>query len=383
MKIFVEGGAFLEKPSGVGHYGKRLTEALARNFPSHHVTIFGFRFFLRPLPHLPVKPTANLNYRFMRLLPARAYNLLIKLGMPFPIDPLLLRRADVFLFPNFVCWPTLQRRAKVIVAIHDLSFIHYSQYTSPPNLRYMTRFVPKSIKRADHIITISESSRRDIIDYYKVSPDKVSIVVPAIDPAVYHPQSQATITRIRKKYKLPEKYILYAGNLEPRKNIEGLLKAYESLDKNVHDQFALVLVGGKGWLDDRIHAEIQRLQDHNIVLTGYVPDEDMPALYSGAAVFTFPSFFEGFGMPPLEAMACGTPVITSNTSSLPEVVGDAALLIDPYNIKTIAEALTTVLTNKVAAQRLSKLGLAQAKKFSWDKSAHDFMAVVDKVTDAN
>lgn len=380
MKIYIEASAMMHQRSGIGQYTKRLTEATIKNDKKNRYTAFFFRFYKsRRLLNLPIPPQDNFSYRMIRWLPAVVYYQTFKRLFTVPIDVMLGRTPDVLIFPNFVIWPVINRRTVVIPVIHDLSFIHFSQYSSPQNMHYMKKFVPRTIKRATHIITISENSKRQIIDYYNIDKSKISIVNPAIDHADYYPRTAAEITKIRSKYKLPRQYFLFTGTLEPRKNIQGLLDAYASLDKATQKQYGLVLAGGKGWVDDEIQKRLDDYKSLPIIRTGYVDDEDLPALYSGAFAFVFPSFYEGFGIPPLEAMACGVPVIASNNSSLPEVIGDAGMLLDGTDSNYIANALKKLISDPTLHAQMKKRGLTQASKFSWSKSADDLIELIERL----
>jgi glycosyltransferase involved in cell wall biosynthesis len=353
---------------------------MAQKHPENQYTVFAFRLLGRPLPEPVFKKNLPIAYRFIRFLPGRGYNLLRKLHLAPPIEILLLRKPDVVIFPNFVKWP-LFSRTKSIVVVYDLSFINFSQYTQPRNLKYMLKFVPTSVKKSDHVVTISNNSRREILEQYKVNPEKVSIVTPAVDHDRFFPRSKKEIEASRHKYKLPRKYILYAGTLEPRKNIQGILQAYGSLSEELLREYALVLAGGKGWKDEKIHEQIRALRSEgkDIKRTGYVPDEDLPQIYSGAAVFVYPSFYEGFGIPPLEAMACGVPVISSDNSSLPEVVGQAGIMVDANDTNRLAKVISEVLSDKKTADTMRRAGLSRAKEFSWESSAQAMIEVIESL----
>ena len=263
--------------------------------------------------------------------------------------------------------------------IHDLSFVHFPQYAHPKDLPYKLKYVPKSVKKAGRIITISENSKKEIMEYYGVSAEKISLVHPAVDTSFFHRKTAAEIAIVRKKYKLPKKYILYAGTIEPRKNINGLLKAYEQLDTKIKGTYGLVLAGGKGWQDNGILDRIDSLQKngHTIVQTGYVADDDFPAIYSGAELFVFPSFYEGFGIPPLEAMACGVPVISADNSSLPEAVGKAGILIDVEKSADLVAAIKNLLHNDTLRTQYIKAGYKQVQRFTWEKAAKELHDAVD------
>jgi glycosyltransferase involved in cell wall biosynthesis len=381
MKIFIESSAIFSERWGVGQSAKRLAEAYHRKYPKQQIRLFGFKFFTRQF--VPPTPTDRyLKFRLIRWLPGRIFTGLFKHNIPLPIDLLIgAGRHDVIFFPNFVRWPVLYNK-RTVAMIHDLSFQLYGEYSSPPNREYMLKYVPKSIAKSAHIVTISESSKRDIMKHYNTPESKISVVNPFADD-IFYPRKASEIAAVRKKFNLPKQYILFVSSLEPRKNLVGILDSYSKLDKSLQDQYALVLAGGKGWLNEAIHEKADTLVKNglNIIRTGYVADEDLPALFSGAALFIFPSFYEGFGIPPLEAMACGVPVVTSNNSSLPEVVGDAALLVDANNTSEISAAMAKILTNEALHGKLVEKGYAQAKKFSPEKSAEQLNEAISKLAD--
>jgi len=366
--------------SGVGVYTAYLVDRLAKNNPDkleivgHYYNFLG-RQYISPLPQ-----AGNIRYKVSRLFPEKGMNLIHRFKLNIPFEFLAKSRGDLYLFPNFVAPPSILRTPAVNV-IHDLSFVHYGQFTQHRNLPYMLRYVPKSIKRAKHVIAVSESTKRQIVDHYKTNPDKISVVSPAIDHRLFYPRSDNKVAQVRRKYKLPPKYILYTGTLEPRKNVEGILRSYAALDTDLKKKYGLVLAGGKGWNDQTILEIISQLRKagENIVTTGYVPDENLPAIYSGADLFVYPSLYEGFGIPLLEAMACGVPVISADNTSLPEVVGNAGLYVKAEDANGLTVLMKRVLTNSKLADELRRKGLAQAKKFSWEKSAEELKAVLEKL----
>jgi len=382
MKIFIEGSALYSQRSGVGQYTKRLSEAMAKASGGDTFTIFGFKLFIRPLPTNLVRPMRNIHYRFIRFFPGRIYTELIKrVSLRLPLDPLLMSRPDIAFYPNFALWPFWNKRTKTVVTIHDLSYTHYPQYVSPPNRRHLERSVPYAVRKVDHIFTISEFTKQQIIDLYQADPAKISLVPPGIDPSDYYKRSAKEISAIRRKYKLPKDYLFFVSTLEPRKNVTGILEAYDQLEASLQMKYALVLAGGKGWLDESITTMLVRLQKKglNIITTGYVPDEDLPALYSGAALFVFPSLYEGFGIPVLEAMACEVPVVTANNTSLPEVADDAAIMVQAEDTDAISAAVQRVLTDQKLADSLRAKGLKQVQKFTWEKSAEKALKIFEEL----
>lgn len=379
MKVGLESVPFFGEPTGVGHYSRRLIEAAA-SLDSAPVK---FEIVRSLMPWRNFKPTLtpnrNLSYRVVRWFPPIIYYQMFKrLGWAPAYDLLAFRKYDAFIFFNFVAFP-LRRKTKCIVTIYDLSYVRYPQYTAPKNLAYLKKFVPPSLKRANAIITISESSKNEITNYYKVSSDKIKVIYPAVDQKLFRPQASQKIKHVTAKYKITQPYILCVATLEPRKNLIGVLDAFDKLPEQIKSSHSLVLVGGKGWLDGELEAKYDDLANkYNLVKTGYVPDEDLPALYSGAEVFVYPSFYEGFGMPPLEAMACGIPVITSDNSSLPEVVGDAGIMVKAEDTAGLASQIKRVLADKKLADSMRKKSLVQAQKFSWGKSARDLLNVIEE-----
>lgn len=380
MRVGVEGIPLFGNRTGVGQYQKRLLEAARQLDEGIDYEVTRQLMPHRRVQELPIPPNKHLSYHIVRWLPPVLYFQLYKrLGWTLPFDVVLHRKYDVMLFFNFVSYP-VSKRTKVITTIHDLSYIHHKDYVSPANQAWLEKFVPKSIKRADKIIAVSENTKREIVEYYKVVPEKIAVITPAVDHDMFKPREEAEIAAVRQKFGITKPYILSVGTLEPRKNLLGVLAAYEALPEDTKQHYALVLAGGKGWLDGEIHDKFEALaKKYEVIKTGYVEDADLPALYSGAELFAYPSFYEGFGIPPLEAMACGTPVITANNSSLPEVVGDAAITIEASNTATLTEHMQRVLTDQQLAADLRQKGLARAKLFSWQKSAGKLVALLKEV----
>ena len=285
----------------------------------------------------------------------------------------LLGNVDIYFNPHFFIAPVSQK-CKKVVAFHDLSFEHYPEFFSWRK-RIWQKFLmnaKREAQKADKIIAVSESTKSDLINFYKIEPNKIKVIYSGVGEQF----KQINNNNIREKYNLPKKFILYFGTIEPRKNIIGLIKAFELLkDKDCQ----LVIAGAKGWLyQDIFKVASKSKKRKNIIFTGFVEESDKPYLYNLSELFVYPSFFEGFGFPPLEAMACGIPTIVSTNSSLPEVVGKAALMVDATNIDELAWSIEIALSNKELRKRLIKDGLIQAKKFSWQKCAQETLSVLIK-----
>jgi glycosyltransferase involved in cell wall biosynthesis len=293
-----------------------------------------------------------------------------------PIE-LLRERADLLHALGFVSpfgW-----RGKTVVTVYDLSFLRYPEVFNRSNRFYLGTFTPPSLRRADRVITISESTRQDVIDLCGVAPERVTPILLAADER-FKPATPEAVTAFRERHGLPERFILYLGTLEPRKNVDTLVKAYARLREQGSDDHILVLAGGKGWQYDSIFEQVHALGlTDSVRFPGFVPADEQALWYSSATVFAFPSRFEGFGLPLLEAMACGTPVVSSWASSLPEVVGDAGLLVDPSDVDGLSSALRQLMEDESQRQAFAAAGLARAQTFSWQRMASETVQVYREV----
>lgn len=253
-----------------------------------------------------------------------------------------------------------------VITIHDLSFQLYPENFRPLNRLYLQTFTRQSVRRARRVIAVSDSTKRDLVRTYDLAPAKIDVIHHGRD-ASFRPLPADQVAAFRAREDLPERFCLFVGTLEPRKNIVCLVEAYAQLPA---DSPPLILVGGKGWLYDEIFGRVEALGLGNRVrFAGYVAADDLPWWYNAAELFVYPSLYEGFGLPPLEAMACGTPVIASTASSLPEVVGYAGLLVDPADAGALAEAMAQVLADPELRGRMREAGLARARAFSWPETA--------------
>jgi glycosyltransferase involved in cell wall biosynthesis len=282
------------------------------------------------------------------------------------LQPWAVRRAKVDLLhsPAFV-GPVLSS-CPLVVTVHDLSFLFYPQNFRALNRSYLRLFTRLSVRRARRVLAVSESTKRDLVQYYGLSAAKIDVVHNGVDSA-FRPLPADQVAAFRRQAGLPDRFMLFVGTLEPRKNVVHLIEAYARLPE---ERPPLVLVGGKGWLYDQIFARVEALNlSGQVHFAGYVLAEDLPLWYNAADLFVYPSLYEGFGLPPLEAMACGTAVITSTASSLPEVVGKAGLMVDPTDTEALATAMEQVLTARDVREQMQAEGLAQAQGFSWQKAA--------------
>jgi glycosyltransferase involved in cell wall biosynthesis len=287
---------------------------------------------------------------------------------------------DLLHSPDFI--PPAFGYRRSVITVHDLNFIHYPEFLTAESLRYYNGQIAWATHRADHVVADSHTTKADLVSKVGVPSEKVTVIHLAADP-VYRPLSAEEAQPILARHDLEPGYILFVGTLEPRKNVPGLLQAFRLLIDTKTTDAPLVLVGGKGWLYDEIfeRAEALHLTEHVRFLHN-VADGDLPALYSAASVLVAPSFYEGFGLPPLEAMACGTPAVVANRASLPEVVGEAGLLIDPDDAEDIAQAIARVLADESLRARMREDGLAQAARFSWERTARETLDVYRQMLEA-
>ncbi len=269
---------------------------------------------------------------------------------------------------------------RTVFTLHDLIFLFHPETHKPLNRWFLTLMMPRFLRAADAVIAVSECTRRDAVRAYGIPEEKITVIYEGVSPR-FRPASPEAIQAVRAKYRLPERFILYVGTIEPRKNLTALLEAYAALQsRNTQHAARLVIVGKKGWLYEGFFRRLRELGlEERVYFTGYVPDEDLPALYSAADLFVFPSLYEGFGLPVLEAMACGVPVVCSNTSSLPEVAGDAALLADPTDIRALAAAMERALTDEALRASLRARGLERARQFTWEEAAKRTVEVYHQV----
>ncbi|MFH1611878.1 MAG: glycosyltransferase family 1 protein [bacterium] len=284
----------------------------------------------------------------------------------------LLKGVDVYFNPHFFNAP-VSKECRKVVTFHDLSFKRYQYYFSKRKRLWQIFLMnaKREAQTADKIIAVSESTKNDLVNLCKINSDKIQVIYSGVGLQRLGLCKNKGLTFVKNKYNLPDDYVLYFGTIEPRKNIIGLIRAFELLKTKYNfPNLKLVLAGSMGWLyGDVIRTAKKSTYSQDIFFTGFVEETDKPYLYKLADLFVYPSFFEGFGFPPLEAMACGAPVITSNNSSLPEVVGDAALMVDAYRYGDMAWGMNEILTNQQIYDRMIKKGFEQVKKFSWKRCA--------------
>ncbi len=284
---------------------------------------------------------------------------------------------DMIHWTDFI--PPFYYRRPSVITVHDLHFLLYPHFLTRDSAKYYG-LIDRAVRRADHIIAVSKATKQDLIRLTGTPRKKITVIYEAAESIYFPIQNQEALERIRHKHHLPEKYILFVGTIEPRKNLKTLIRAYQMLIANYKIDVDLAIAGKPGWLYDDVHQLVQELSlQERVHFLGRVSTADLPLLYNAAQMFTLPSFYEGFGLPPLEAMACGIPVIVSDTSSMPEVVGDAALRVEPEDTEGFAVAMHRLMTEQDLRQDMIAKGQKRVKAFSWERAAQETLAVYHKL----
>ena len=365
MHIGIDARLVFYTQAGIGNYTLRLTQALAASYPSDRFTLLQDHRSRTALVQAP-----NVDIALTRVA---SHHRLEQLLLPWAVDKLPL---ELFHSPDFI--PPFRSRDRSVITIHDLAFLIYPHFVTKEGARYYGQ-IDRAVRHADQIVAVSESTKLDLINLLGCAESKISVIYEAADPLYQPIVRDLACQYVQRQYGLDEDFILFVSTIEPRKNITGLLRAYRRLRDDYRLPHALVLAGAPGWLYEEVFelVEMLHLAEHCRFL-GRVDSPGLLNLYNAATCLVHPAFYEGFGLTPLEAMACGTPVIVSKTSSMPEVVGDAALMVDPRNDEEIAVAMWRVLSNSTLRDELSAKGLQRAKAFSWQRAAEQTMAVYRK-----
>ncbi|MFH1225997.1 MAG: glycosyltransferase family 1 protein [bacterium] len=373
MKIGVDIRSLMEQQySGVAEYTLNLLRALLEIDKKNQYLFFYNSLRKVSLPEFKQKNVKLCGFRY----PNKLFNLGLKISDRWQLDK-MLGGVDVFWLPN-PQFANLSDKCQKVITFHDLSFERFPEFFSFKRRRWheLVNF-KKLARQASRIIAVSESTKRDLMEFYKINPPaggKINVIHSGLNDLFN--QEIISKEKVKERYNLPDRFILYLSTLEPRKNVIGLIDAFNL----IKSQTKLILAGGEGWLYGDIYRAVANSPKKGYIkFLGYVADEDRPALYSLAELFVFPSFYEGFGFPVLEAMACGTPVITSANSSLPEISGGAAILINPYNVGELASAIDQVLLSDELKNRLKEKGREQARKFRWDETARETLAVFENI----
>lgn len=377
MKVSLELQSCLKNKSGIGIYtyelSKRLQQYKDIEFNGHIFNFINRNDIYKELDGIDIEKN------ICSLFPYGVYRRIWHY-IPIKYNWLFRDNADIYHFFNFIVPPRI--KGKVITTIHDMTYELYPETMDKRNLKRIKSDIQYSVDRSDKIITVSESSKNDIIKFLNVDESKIEIVYNGVDYEKFNKYYTEDIKLIvRNKYNLPQNYILYMGTLEPRKNIDSIIEAFALIKKQKDfDNIKLVIAGKKGWLFEDIFNLVDKLnlKDH-VIFTDYVDETDKPIIYNMAKLFVFPSLYEGFGIPVLEAMASSVPVIASNVSSLPEVAGNAAILVNPKDIEGIAKNIIKILSDDDLKNELVRKGHIQAQKFTWEASAEKLYNIYKEI----
>jgi len=366
MKIAID--ARMINSSGIGTYIRNLLPNIINIADEHEFVIIGEN--IKDVNSLVNRKNIN----FIQLN-ARIFSIKEQLKMPS-----LIPKCDIFWSPN-VNIPLLPLKAKYrITTIHDIVHLVHPEFFKPEVVMSFKFFFREVLRKSDVILTVSKFSKSEIIKYGKIREGKIHVVYPACNTKIYNSEnvSYEDMHSVRRKYNLPDKFLLYVGNIKPHKNLARLLQAFDRID---NEALYLVIIGNKeGFVtEDKGINNIELRRRNKIVFTGFVPDEDLLKFYKIAEALVFPSIYEGFGLPPLEAQACGCPVIASNIASLPEVCGDSVLYCNPYDINDIANKIELLINNEVLKEELKQKGFKNVQRFNWEKSAYEILNIFEKI----
>jgi glycosyltransferase involved in cell wall biosynthesis len=379
MRVGIDYTAAVRQSAGIGRYTRNLVGALIELDDQVQFTLLVAGLGISDVSSAVAQLTTVSNVRLVNL-PLTDRQLAVlwhRLRLPLWAE-LACGSLDVFYSPDFALPPLL--RARSVLTVHDLSFMRLPECSESSLRAYLMRAVPKSVRRADVVLADSKSTRNDVIELLGTDPQRVKVVYPGVEARFRPVEDLHVLASVRQRYSLPRRFVLGLGTLQPRKNFRRLIDAYQLCRNTACGDVELVISGREGWLYQPIFERVAELGlEKQVHFTGHVDDGDLPALYSLAELFVFPSLYEGFGLPPLEAMACGTPVVTSSGSSLCEVVGDSALLIDPTDVKGLAQAMSRVMSDQQLRAQLIEQGLRRARRFTWRRAAEELFTILEQL----
>lgn len=380
VRIGIDYTSAVHQGAGIGRLTRNVVQALARiDQQNEYVLLVQGRDLPHPFPAPPGMeftrnrasgiPNSNFSEVRTRISERWWTRIWHRLRLPVVVER-VVGPLRVFHSPDFAL-PPLRKSTRAIVTVHDLSFMRLPQCFEPSLLQYLTASVPRAVRRADWVLADSDSTRHDLVELLDVPENRISVLYPGVEPRFCPMTDTEELARVRHKYGLPARFILSVGTLQPRKNYATLVEAFSQI---TDADLGLVIVGQRGWLYDDLLALAREKGLGRVHFPGFVEDSDLPAFYNLAEVFVLPSLYEGFGIPPLEAMACGTPVITADNSSFPEVVGDAGLLVDAPDVQALVSGLRRLLTDSALRQDMTAKGLRRAMRFTWQSAAENLLA---------
>ncbi|MEW6696504.1 MAG: glycosyltransferase family 4 protein [Bacillota bacterium] len=377
MRVGIDCSLVPSERVGVGQYCYNLVESLAKIDAENHYSLYPVFYYIfhpeyKKICFENLNKTFNISYRW---IPEKILKLLWKKDMKLFKKEWLLGNVDVVHSTTFAV-PELSRKKRLVVTIYDVSFLTHPQYHVQANIEHCYKGTLKALQQSDRIIAISNHTKSDLINYFGAKEEQITVTHLAAANHFFTPPGSIELRTLVEKYNLPNSFILFVGSLEPRKNVRNLIKAYSLLKKDLRRKHKLVIAGGRGWLNSDIKDIIEELKIvEDMIFTGYVSDQDLKGLYSLADIFVYPSFYEGFGLPVLEAMTCGTPVITSNVSCLPEIAGNGAVFVNPQDVEEISLAINRLLEDNSLRGFYKEKGLMRSLDFSWDKCAKETLQI--------
>ncbi|MBI3363705.1 MAG: glycosyltransferase family 4 protein [Ignavibacteriae bacterium] len=389
MRIAIDGRSIVRKTSGIGQYTEHLVRSLVEIDRESEYLLF----LIEPNDAIEAPNLTKVmivgyermilnrwweNVLLPRFIELHDIDLYFAPAYALPFLPRHRKLVSLLPLPHNLkkYFNEGRKRVTYVVTIHDMISYLHPQYFTPKMQMWQHLFVTNAVKVADHIISDSHTTKQDIMKFFPVEDKKISVIAPWFDQKFAPVTDVSLLEKTRQRYSLPKKYILYLGTIEPRKNVAGIVQAYGLLPQRLREEYALVLGGSLGWYTEEILAQIEKTRSQGkIHMLDYVEHRHLTALYTMARAFVFPAFYEGFGLPPLEAMACGTPVITSNVSAIPEVVGDAALMVNPSDTQELSDAIVRLLEDSSLHASLRKRGLERARSFNWRTNAEATLRV--------
>lgn len=381
LNVAIDGRPLMHERSGIGRYTYQLILALFEINLEYSLYLYGL---CQATKFTPITSKQNIE---------RIEDLIVNIGrnrMPFPFrkvsrlvtsyikEKTQPASMDVVLWTNFIA--NLSAEYKSIITIHDMAHYYYPQYTVTGFENDLNYKLGEHALMSDLILCVSENTKRDVINILGIEESKIWVTYNGVSEGFRRYQDKNKMNDLRSRFTLPERFILFVGTVEPRKNLIKLIEAYQLLHSQYGIKEPMVIVGGKGWKNEPLYQRIKEMKiDDHIIFTGYVSDDDLPLFYNAATVFAYPSLYEGFGIPVIEAMACGVPVVTSNVSSLPEVAGDAAVLVNPEEPEEIAAAIYRIMIDEDLYESLREKGFKQASKFTWEACAKKTLEAISHV----
>ncbi len=379
MNIGIDTISLLQPMAGLGRYTFNIIRCLLSLDERHNLYLFGGNNFFKEVFFYTNGDIESEIWRRV-FVPPFPFKKITRVLLPLWAKKVELSRADIDVFLGTSFKGIFDKSFKTVVTVHDMVHEYYPE-TIPSNmLRYLRNGLSRCLERSHLVIAVSDNTKKDIVKFLGVPNEKVWVIYNGIDEIFRPVKEENKLKEIRWKYNLPDKFLLYIGAIQPRKNIVGIIKAFKLLFQDRDFDHKLVIGGGTGWKKKDIYTIIKELElKERVVFTPYIPDKDLPYIYNLADVFVFPSFYEGFGFPVLEAMACGVPVVTSDISCLPEIAGDAAVLVNPNLSVDIAEGIRMVISDEEFKKALVERGLKRSREFTWKRCVRETLRALKYV----